>query len=74
MVARDHYGAVLLTTWRLLRCGSPDEAEAEACLQGIRPIAEWIREPAWVELEYANLIKALEQKTETRSVWAHVLA
>jgi hypothetical protein len=72
MVARDHSGAVLLTAWRSLRrCGSP---EAEACLQGIRLIAEWIREPTWVESECANLIKALEKKSKTRSVWVDILA
>jgi hypothetical protein len=30
---RDHEGKVLLMAWRWLKsCGSPEEAEAEACL------------------------------------------
>jgi hypothetical protein len=43
---RDHEGKVLLMAWRWLKsCGSPEEAEAEACLQGIRLANEWIRQP-----------------------------
>jgi ribonuclease HI len=42
VVARDADGKkVLLTAWRSLRqCGSSEEAEAEACLQGLRLMVE----------------------------------
>jgi hypothetical protein len=36
VVVRDSEGKVLLAAWRFLRhCGSPEEAEVEACLQGL---------------------------------------
>jgi hypothetical protein len=39
IVVRDAAGAVILTSWRMLRrCGSPEEAEA--CLEGLRLTAE----------------------------------
>jgi hypothetical protein len=42
IVARDDAGRVLLTAWSGLgRCASPEEAEAEAYLQGVRLVAEW---------------------------------
>jgi hypothetical protein len=44
IVMRDHAGLVPVTAWKTLRrCGSPEEAEAEACLQGIRLVEERIR-------------------------------
>jgi hypothetical protein len=39
---------------------SLSEAEAEACLQGLTLVAEWIRQPTIVEPDY----------TEDRSQWA----
>jgi hypothetical protein len=44
VIARDHQGVTILSAWRFIRhCGSPEEAEAEACLEGIRLAAEWVR-------------------------------
>jgi hypothetical protein len=49
MVARDDRGRVMLTAWRTLSsCASPEEAKAEACLQGLRLIVQWIGRPAYV--------------------------
>jgi hypothetical protein len=40
VVVRDDTGKVLLTAWKALRhCASPEEAEAEAYLQGIRLVS-----------------------------------
>jgi hypothetical protein len=37
VVVRDHHGNILLSTWRTLHhCGTPEEAKAEALLEGIR--------------------------------------
>jgi hypothetical protein len=45
VVIRDNSGKVLLTAWRTLkRCGSAEEAEAEACPDSVRLVAEWIRQ------------------------------
>jgi hypothetical protein len=36
IIVRDGEGRVLLAAWRMLRgCGSPEQAEAEACLEGL---------------------------------------
>jgi hypothetical protein len=52
---------VLLSALRAMRwCGSPEEMEAETCLEGLRLAAKWIRVPALVELDCENVIKALK--------------
>jgi hypothetical protein len=74
IVAQDDGGKVLLTAWRMLQnCGSPEVAEAEACLQGLRLIAEQIGKPTYVESDCANPINDLAKKEENRSAWAGVL-
>jgi ribonuclease HI len=67
IVARDDGGKVLLTAWRILNnCASAEEAEAEACLHGLRLTTEWIRKPACVESDCSNLIRDLGKKEENR--------
>jgi hypothetical protein len=71
VIARSEDGTVLLTTWRFLRiCGSAEEAEAEACLEGIRLVAEWVRQSACVETDCSNLVYALRRDTERWSTCA----
>jgi hypothetical protein len=61
---------VLLIAWRMLQnCGTPEKAEAEACLQGLRLIAEWIDRPTYVESDCTNLIHDLVKKEVNRFVW-----
>jgi hypothetical protein len=70
IVARDEEGQVLLTAWQVLRrCASPEEAEAEACLCGIRLAAEWIGKPTQMEADCVGLINAIEATQESRSYW-----
>jgi hypothetical protein len=60
VVVRDNHGKVLLSAWRSLRnVASVKEAEGEACLQGIRLTAKWIRQPTLVETDCTTLIHAL---------------
>jgi hypothetical protein len=48
VIVRDEANTTVLTTWRILcHCGSPEEAEDEACLEGIRLVVKWIRKPTW---------------------------
>jgi hypothetical protein len=55
-------GEVLLTAWKSLnRCGSPEEAEAEACLFGMHVSTEWIKQSTCVESDCSNLVKTLGQ-------------
>jgi hypothetical protein len=64
-------GKVLLAAWRF--CGSLEEAEAEAGLQGLRLVAEWIKQPTCLEADYLTLIKAISASQAPRSVWAGVI-
>jgi ribonuclease HI len=74
IAVRDAEGSVLLTSWRTLRrCGSPEEAEAEACLEGLRLTAEWVRQPTYVESDCLNLIHALRKTAESRSSWEGII-
>jgi hypothetical protein len=61
----------LLTAWRFLRrCGSAEEAEAETYLEGVRLVAEWVRQPTCVETDCSNLVIALGRDTKRWSTWA----
>jgi ribonuclease HI len=74
IVARNAEGEVLLSAWRTLRrCSSADEAEAEACLEGLRLMTEWINQPVCVESDCLNLVRAMEKKDASRSSWDGIL-
>jgi hypothetical protein len=74
VVIRDNKGMVLLAAWQMLKpCSSPEETEAEAYLLGIRLSAEWVRQPAIIETDCANIIRALRSKTEGRAAWEGIL-
>jgi ribonuclease HI len=75
IVIRDSNGKVFLTAWRVLRdCAKPEQAEAEACLEGLWLAAEWVRQPAWVESDCLNLINDIHQTNSSRSGLLGVLA
>jgi ribonuclease HI len=71
IVVRGPVGKILLTAWRTIRsCGSPEEADAEACLQGTRLAAQWIQQPAHIETDCQTLVKAIEALEPERASWA----
>jgi hypothetical protein len=73
-VIRDHEGLVLLTAWNTLRlCASPEEAEAIACLDGLRLATEWIRQPTVVESDCQTLIMAIKDRGSSRGQWAGII-
>jgi hypothetical protein len=77
VVARDQKGVMILSAWRFLRhCGSPEEAEAEACLEGMCLLAvEWIRQhPIYAERDCSGLVAALHGGDESRARWAGVIS
>jgi ribonuclease HI len=75
VIARGHSGEVILTTWKFIRrCGSPEEAEAEACLEGIRLAVEWIRQPVCAETDCYGLAKALQDGGQNRARWAGIIS
>jgi ribonuclease HI len=74
IVARNAEGEVLLSAWRTLRhCSLADEAEAEACLEGLRLMTEWIKQSVCVESDCLNLVRAMEKKEASRSSWDGIL-
>jgi hypothetical protein len=74
VIVRGEDGTVLITVWRFLgRCASAEQAEAQACLDGIRLAAEWIRQPKCVETDCSNLVNALGRDTEWLASWAGTL-
>ncbi|GJN39785.1 hypothetical protein PR202_gb28926 [Eleusine coracana subsp. coracana] len=74
IIVRDDKGLVLLSAWRLLRgCASVEEAEGEACLEGVHQTAEWVRRLARVESDCVALLGALQAKAPNRSSWAGIL-
>jgi hypothetical protein len=75
VVIRDSNGRVLLTTWRVLQgCALPEHAEAEACLEGLRLSADWIRQPVRVESDCLNLTNDIQWKTSSRSCLMGILS
>jgi hypothetical protein len=51
----------------LRRCGSPEEAEAKACLEGLHLTAEWSKQPTQVESDCLMLIREVQRKDHTRT-------
>jgi ribonuclease HI len=75
IIMRDESGSVLLTAWKIVRaCASPEQAEAEALLHGLRLATEWVRQPIWVETDCLNLIRDLTKTIGTRSSMTGILA
>jgi hypothetical protein len=74
VVIRNESGKVLLMAWQMLKkCSTVEEAEAEAYLRGIRLAAEWVRQPAMIEIDCTNIIRALHSKPEDRASWEGIL-
>ncbi|TVU30076.1 hypothetical protein EJB05_21682, partial [Eragrostis curvula] len=47
IIIRDYAGNVIISTWRLLfHCTSAEEAELQACREGLRLGLEWSQLPA----------------------------
>ena len=75
VLVRDENGQVLLSSWRKIRpCHSVEEAEAEACLEGARLVAEWIRQPTTFEMDCSNMVNEIKVGTDTRSQRAGIIA
>lgn len=62
VVARNSSGDVLFTAWRtLFRCADAPEAEARACIEGIRLAAEWSPGPVIIEADCSRVVQAIRQ-------------
>lgn len=54
----------------LKSCATAVQAEALACLEGLRAAMEWIHMPIILETDSVEVFKALSQQELSRSPWA----
>jgi hypothetical protein len=74
-VVRDCQGKVLLSAWPTMEnFASAEEAEAEACLQGIRLVRVWIGQPTIIEADCAGSIEEFMSEGQHRAPWAGVIS
>jgi hypothetical protein len=75
VIVHDNKGKVLLSAWRnLSNVASAEEAEALACLEGMRPMLEWVSRPTCVESDCVTLIKAIRSLDLSRARWLGIIA
>jgi len=75
VVARDSTGKIKLTAWRaLFNCSSAVEAEAHACVEGIRLASQWCHGPIILESDCARVVQALSSKSVDRSEISFIVA
>uniref|UniRef100_K3XQD1 RNase H type-1 domain-containing protein n=1 Tax=Setaria italica TaxID=4555 RepID=K3XQD1_SETIT len=61
IIIRDHIGKASLTAWRWVRHGRDAyEAEALACLEGIRLAAKWSRHDMVLEVDCSRVIETFK--------------
>ncbi|KAJ1289985.1 hypothetical protein BS78_02G207100 [Paspalum vaginatum] len=75
IIARDQEGSVIFTAWRVLfDCTSAKEAEARACVEGLRVAAQWCHEPVLLESDSAQIVGALWAEVKDRSELCFLIA
>ncbi|WVZ73611.1 hypothetical protein U9M48_021897 [Paspalum notatum var. saurae] len=75
VIARDQEGSVIFTSWRVLfACTSAKEAEARACIEGLRLAAQWCHEPVILESDCAQIVEALRNAGVDRSELCFLIA
>jgi hypothetical protein len=68
MVVRDDAGNVLCTEWKhLSACGSAEEAEVLACLEGLRYLAANPQRPGILDTDCSRIVTVLEAMDMDRS-------
>ncbi|KAF8659499.1 hypothetical protein HU200_058442 [Digitaria exilis] len=61
VVVRNDSGGVLLSAWKMIqRCSGAAEAEAMACVEGLRLAAQFLQEPVIVESDCARVVQAVQ--------------
>jgi hypothetical protein len=75
VVAHDWDGNIIQTAWRIpSHCGSPLEAEAEACLDEVRLASEWVHQPVQFEADYLSLVKAIKGGGGDWAPWGGIIS
>ncbi|GJN09880.1 hypothetical protein PR202_ga27928 [Eleusine coracana subsp. coracana] len=74
IIIKDHRGATLISSWRLLpRCVSSEEAELLACREGLMLARQWTKLPLILESDCANYVTAMQWPDGSRSHMTHIL-
>jgi ribonuclease HI len=69
IIARNHQGEVIFTAWRCVpQCTSAIEAEANACLEGVRFATQWIQGPVVFETDCARVHNALSNNEDRSEI------
>ena len=75
MIVRDASGSTLYSEWSSVEaCASAEEAEALACLQGLRYLIENPQQPGILESDCARLVSLLSSSETDRSAHWSLLA
>ncbi|KAF8779228.1 hypothetical protein HU200_002906 [Digitaria exilis] len=75
VIARNCKGEVLFTAWRVIfQCANAAEAEARACMEGVRLATQWAQGSVIIESDCARMVKALASNKEDRSDVCFVIA
>ena len=74
VIISDCRGLILLDACQTLhRCSSVAQAEALACLEGIRLAIEWVHMPAILESDNVEVVASLTMKSSSISVWEGII-
>ncbi|TVU21275.1 hypothetical protein EJB05_30902, partial [Eragrostis curvula] len=74
VIARDHDGRALLRAWRLLfHCRDAEEAEAAACLEGVRLSTRWPDASCVLESDCSAVVEKVNMKTPDRSIVSAII-
>lgn len=74
VIISDCRGLILLDACKMLhRCSSVAQAEALACLEGIRLAIEWVHLPAILESDNVEVVASLTMKSSSISVWEGII-
>lgn len=74
IIIRDHLGKVLLSSWKHgLHCGSVEDAEAAAFLEGVQLIIEWIRTSPVIESDCHILVQALNSESYSSASFSNIV-
>jgi ribonuclease HI len=65
VIARNSEGAVVFMAWRaLFRCADAAEAEARACVEGVRLATQLAQVPVIIESDCVRVVKAMKEKKD----------
>lgn len=69
VVGRNHKGDVVFTAWReVFRRADAAEAEARACVEGIRFAAQWVSGLVILESDCARVVQALQRGSDRSDI------